>query len=232
MSLAFDPIRRRNVTATEMATLFGLNPFESPSKLLDKKLNPIAVTSIHLRRGRLREPSVLEAFKIDLDMDAVRHEGGTLELVGYRIAATPDAYVKDKNQVIEAKSVLGRNLEKWYQNPPMYYVMQVMVQLLVTDFEFGYLGALEESDPELSEFRFIAWKVNRSEELEKLMVAEAMRFWDSVEADKLFRVNSKAKSKATELIKKSIERIYPLELPVKEEEDESTELSKFISLFD
>lgn len=220
------PIRLSNITATDMATLFGLNPYESPSKLLDKKLNPVPIESIHLRRGKLREPSVLEAFNLDVNMRSVRHEGPAIKMEGHRIAATPDAYTSDGQGVIEAKSVMSHNFVKWYDNPPYYYIMQVFTQLMVTDLSVGYIGALEEADPKESLFRFIVWKVERNTEAEDLIKQEVDRFWTSVEKKKVYKVSSVHKKTMSGLIYKSMERVFPVEVPTL-----STEIDSVLDLF-
>lgn len=204
-SIAFDQTRLANITATNMATLFGLNPYETPGKLLEKKLNPEILTSVHLRRGVLREPSVMEAFRVDLNWHIERHDGGTLKLEGYPIAATPDGYRGPRREeIVEAKSVMARNFDKWYDAPPHYYVMQVFTQLLVTGRQKGYIGALEEGDPENSLFRFIVWEIDRHEEAEILMKEESIRFWKCVEDGTNFRVKSALKARMLEIISNSI----------------------------
>lgn len=227
--LSFRASRLNNITATEMATLFGLNPYETPSKLLDKKLKPQIISSIHLRRGKLKEPSVLEAFKLDMDLATQRHGEGTVVLKDVRIAATPDAYVLDTFNVVECKSVTSRNLEKWYDAIPSQYHVQVLVQMMVMDSEEGYIGALEEGDPYECEYRFVAWKVARNKRIEELMVQEVARFWDSTET--LFRVSSKAKKEMQTFLESSAGLIYPKEIPIKKELSDEEKLSGILSLF-
>jgi hypothetical protein len=126
-----------------------------------------------------------------------RHRGPTVKYDGARIAATPDAYVLGEPVVVEAKSVMSRNFSKWYTDPPKYYLMQVCTQLLVTQLAWGYIGALEEGDPDVSEFRFIVWKVSRSERIEQLMKEERLR-----KAIKFFRMFPNLSDK--ELYRKSV----------------------------
>lgn len=230
-NLHLRPERRNNITATEMATLFGLNPYESPRELLDKKNNPKKIDSIHLRRGKLKEPSVLEAFDLDMSVKTRRHIGGTIALEGHRIAATPDAYLLESNDVVECKSVTTRNFEKWYLNIPTNYHLQVLVQMLVMNSQEGFIGALEEGDPYECEYRFAAWKVERSEEAFQLMRDEVGRFWREVEAGKLFRVKSSAKSSMSALLTKTSSRLYPIEIPKSKEVKDEERLSEILSLF-
>lgn len=212
VNLSECPIRRSHVTATDMATLFGLNKYSSPAKMLENKVNPQQVVNVHVRRGKLFEAAVIEAFLLDANMIATRHEGGTLQLPGYPISATPDAYYGD-DAVVEAKSIMTHSFEKWYEEIPPHYHMQVHAQMLVTGRSEGYIGALEAGDPRDCEHRFIVWKVQRSMALEALMKQEAVRFWSKVEAGELFRVDSKIKRAVIAILDTTSTMILPLERP-------------------
>lgn len=217
-SLSECPIRRSNVTATDMATLFGLNKYSSPAKMLENKLNPVQVANNHVRRGKLFEPAVIEAFLLDANIVATRHEGGTLQLPGYPISATPDAYYGD-DAVVEAKSIMSHSFERWYEEIPTHYHVQVLTQMLVTGRSVGYIGALEAGDPRECEYRFIAWKIERSERMEELMKQEAVRFWEKVKVDELFRVDSKIKKEALDILSRNAIMIFPTDRPVLTKEE-------------
>lgn len=233
VNLSTLPSRLRNITATNMATLFGLNKYESPAKLLESKRNPVQIDNNHVRRGKLREPSVVEAFNLDANMHVVRHEGGTIEHQGgLRIAATPDAFVKDTLNVVECKSVMFTSFEKWYEAVPTHYHLQVFTQMFIMDSEEGYIGALEEGDPRDCEYRFVAWKITLPDEVKEMMIAEVERFWNSVDNDELFRVNSKIKKRMMEILPTTSMLVFPLEVPqLRKEESDEQELSRILSLF-
>lgn len=220
-----------NITATEMAILLGLNPYESPASLLEKKRNPQPITNNHVRRGKLKEPSVLEAFYLDMGMKTRRHFEGTLQLAGHRIAATPDAYVKNEDIVVECKSVTSRNIERWYDKVPDYYHLQVIVQMLVVGSSYGYIGALEEGDPYECEYRFVAWKIDRNERIIELLKQEVARFWELTDAGQLFRVKSAIKKEVSDLLSHNATMMFPLVRPVKEEVSYEEEISRALSLF-
>lgn len=232
MSLSKDPRRLRNVTATEMSVLFGLNPFESPAKLIDKKDNPKEINNNHVRRGKIREPSVLEAFLLDGGIETDRHYGPTQVKELDRIAATPDAYIKGTKNVVECKTTLSNYFDKWYDAIPLYYHLQVHTQMYVMDSEEGYIGALEEGDPRECEYRFVAWKVIPHPRIYELMVQEVSRFWELKESGKLFRVLSPVKKEMTDLLNYTSTLIIPTTLPIKEKtEDEDNELSQVLAMF-
>ena len=220
-----------NITATEMAVLVGLNPYESPATLLEKKRNPQPVVNNHVRRGKLKEPSVLEAFYLDMGMKTRRHFEGTLQLSDHRIAATPDAYVKNEDTVVECKSVTSRNIEKWYDKIPDYYHIQVLTQMLVVGSSAGYIGALEEGDPYDCEYRFVAWKVNRNERILQILKQEVDRFWELTDSGQSFRVKSAIKSEVRHLLGENAVMICPTERPKVKEIDHEEEISRILSLF-
>ncbi len=220
--------RRFNITATEVATLFGLNKYESPQKLIDKKRNPVQIDNNHVRRGKLKEPSVLEAFFLDMHMKTTRHKGGTICLPDHRIAATPDAYVRDTNNVVECKSVTTRNFDAWYDRCPTHYHLQVLQQMLLCNSEEGYIGALEEGDPYECEYRFVVWKMTRDARVEELIKQEVHRFWELTDRDVLFRVSSPKKKEMLELLETNAKLIYPSEKPVRKDPDD---VSDILSLF-
>ena len=210
-SIAYDPKRMTNITATDMATLFSLNPYESPASIVHKKTDPKPIYAPAMRRGHLFEPAVLEAFRIDMGVKSIRNAFGTYVMDNHRIAATPDAFVDNhlQNVTIEAKSIGSQRFAKWYVEAPLYYQMQVHTQMMVIDAAFGYIGALEAGDPSDCQYRFIAWKINRCPELEAMMKKEVIRFWQCFDKKEPFRANSDMKKKAIELLAESATLVYP-----------------------
>ena len=229
MSIAHCPIRRGSITATEMATLFGLNPYSSPKKMLEQKLNPQPIMNNHVRRGKLMEPAVLEAILLDTGMETRRHNGGTLRLDEHRISATPDAYDMEGN-VVEAKSISQHSFEKWYTVIPTNYHIQVHVQMLVTGATKGYIAALEAGHPSECEFRLAFWEVTRDSTIEDLMKSEVRRFWEAVDSGNLFRVNSLMKKSMSTKLEASSRRVYPIDDPVRKTNEEK--LFDVLTIFD
>lgn len=210
-NIAYDPKRMTNITATDMATLFSLNPYESPAAIVHKKTDPKPIYAPALRRGHLFEPAVLEAFRLDIGIKSVRNAFGTYVMAENRIAATPDAFVDNhlQNVTIEAKSIGSSRFVKWYVEAPLYYQMQVHTQMMVTDAAFGYLGALEAGDPSDCHYRFVVWKIDRCPELETMMKKEVIRFWQCFDSKESYRANPAMKKRAIELLAASASLFYP-----------------------
>ncbi|MBA4259180.1 MAG: hypothetical protein C0446_08445 [Chitinophaga sp.] len=227
--------RRENLTASEMAGILGLNKYNTPTKILEQKISPAPVINNHVRRGKLREISVIEAFHMDAKMDVVRHVGRSISMSdGTKIAATPDAYIANTKDPVECKSIMSTNFHKWFDEIPIHYLIQVIVQNMVLDSNVGYIGALEEGDPVTCQYRFVAWKVYRVPEVENIIKQEATRFWNCVDKEVKFRVNHTLKEKILKLLEGSTELIYPPSdfIVVEKERDRDERLSKLISLFE
>ena len=237
--ISFLPERLNNITATDMAILFSLNPYESPASIINRKVDPQPIYSNHLRRGHLFEPAVLEAFKLDMGIEPIRNARGTIVMDGYRIAATPDAFMDGEKGgivVVEAKSVGSSKFVRWYVEAPLHYQMQVHTQMMVTGAEYGYLGALEAGDPMDCMYRFVAWKIKRSPELEWMMQAEVDRFWsyfDTRDTDEVvkYRANSDMKKKAIALLEQHAELVYPSNPELELALDTSEEGEKVRAIF-
>jgi len=226
------PIRLTSITATEMATLFALNKYSSPAKLIEQKRNPVQVVNNHVRRGKLFEPAVLEALLLDLDMKTSRHEGPTIRHSEHRIAATPDAYVLGTNNVVECKSIMSHSFVNWYDEIPVHYHIQLHTQMMVTGAEEGYIAALEFGDPRDCEWHLIVWKAKRNEKIFELFKEEVARFWDCWDKDVLFRADFKMKRKLSDLLEESAVRLFPTEKPISKEEKHEEAISSILSLFD
>ena len=132
--------RKKFITATEASALMGVNPYITPSKLLkEKPLPPTKLISPYLDRGLENEQGVL-------DTAASWLKGELLDTQGFyakpeaRMSATPDGLLKD-GRLIEAKCTGIRNLSKWNQFPPVYYIMQCQVQMYVVGARENYLHA-------------------------------------------------------------------------------------------
>lgn len=224
-NLSTRPERLNSITATDMAVLFSLNPYECPSSLVAKKTNPMEhIPSAAIRRGHLFEPAVLEAFKIDMGMQTKRNDSITFTMNDHRIAATPDAFfeINDKLAVVECKSIANPRFLSWYLLPPFYYLMQVHTQMMVLDANHGYIGALEATDP----YRFIAWKIERDPDLETMMQEEVKRFWKCFDAKEKYRSSSEMKCKAKDILERSATLVFPIDTFLVLEDDVSPEAEK------
>jgi putative phage-type endonuclease len=232
MGLHLRKERLENITATEMSAILGVNPYNTASSVLKKKLDPQPIESIHLRRGHLMEPAVLEALHMDLGWNTIRHEGGTLVLKKNRIAATPDAYLSDKSALIECKSIGYKSFDKWYKEPPIQYHVQAAVQMMVTGIHKSYVAALEAGDPYDCEWRLVVWQVFRDQELENVMKEASLKFWEYASRKKMMKANKETRELVKGLVEANRELIYPDKSLLPKEESHEDKVSKLLSLFE
>ena len=147
---AWHELRAKFITGTEIAGLFGLNPYSSPAKLYANKVNPAFQDNVYTRMGRILEPAVLN-FAVDiLKVDARLYaEGGDRvyydESLG--LSATPDARTDDA--LLELKTTSSKNVRKWLEEPPLHYLAQLAAQSCLTGIDKGYLVIMGVEYPQL-----------------------------------------------------------------------------------
>lgn len=206
--------RKKYVTATEMASLFGLNPWRSGNKILQVKLgleeDDFDPTNEYCKRGKELEPAVIKACELRLDTKTEHAAEGKELLVTdkeARISCTPDSFIytaAGEKKILECKATGFKNLEYWKDTPPLYYVIQVHVQMMVTNLKTtGFLAGMFFGD-EFPSIPLCIQEIRYDERIESLMKQEVSRFWG---AD-TFRVNSNVKKEMYELLLESMKNVY------------------------
>ena len=157
--------RRKVVTATEVAALFGEHPFLTAEQLAANKRsrNDIPVNrqmwwGIHL------EPSILKAFQVFTGV-RIRPTHSMLRSTRAPVSATLDGLVYCPEHpsgehpdwvtivgnlpqglgVIDAKNVSARSRSRWLREAPKMYWWQIQTQTFVTGLDFGILVAKIDS---------------------------------------------------------------------------------------
>jgi len=200
--------RKKFITATEASALLGVNPYNTPSKLLKEKLLPPAkLISPYLDRGLENEEALLKTAEKWL-------EGTLVESQGFyanpetRISATPDGILAD-GRMIEAKCTGIRNLEKWIQFPPTYYIMQCQVQMYVTGARENYLFARFFYDwpkPECKPGADRMYKITYNEEIIKICIDKVAQFWYALDNDETIRLKAADSEFHATLLKSTCEK--------------------------
>ncbi len=113
--------RRQYLTATEVASLFGLNPYKSANKLIKSKLIPEPpFDSIHMRAGRIFESSVFMDLR-ERGIIAKQPGDGNVVMIAHdtvKISASLDGYIisEEGNHIVEAKTTIEK-IREWDSNP-------------------------------------------------------------------------------------------------------------------
>lgn len=181
--------RKKDVTASDVASCLGFSPWKSALRLWMEKtgaISDIAETDL-MRRGRWLESSVLAAYQDEQYAGVVIPAGTTYWRVpAWRIGCTPDAYVDDPLRgkgVLQAKVVSRSAFQRWDEGEaPIYYVLQTLTEMMVTDLAYGVLAVLviEEHGVELECF-----PIERHPAAEKAIKEGVKRFWADARAGRM-----------------------------------------------
>jgi len=203
--------RTKNVTATELASLFSMNKHKSPRALIKDKFEPQTVWTSWIRRGRILEPAVLEAMREDLTWNVEPISADGVAFYKYpkvRLSATPDAKILDEDgdlfALLECKSASEARIEDWDFGVPAHYTLQVHAQMMCTGVKKAYIACLGAFDP----FPLIVYKVEWHEELSKLILDTVNKFWQDVNKTKSFKPDKDDKKLVREWLPKTVTRVY------------------------
>lgn len=183
-------LRKKDVTASEIASLFGASAFRTHlDTWLEKKSGKsVQIDSDVMRRGRLLEPGILVGAKEDnpgweIRPFAPHGERRYFRIPALRIGATPDFELirpdRKGKGVIEAKSVMpGKFEEDWADGPPLGYLLQTMAQMMAVNADFGVLAVM------IDNFRkdLICYDIERNDQVEEKIIDGVGAFWDSIDA--------------------------------------------------
>ena len=171
-------LRGTMLTASDLATAIGDNPYEKPSDLLVKKCGfnkwgGNAATA----HGTLLEPIARDMY--DQRYNQKSHEIGLVQHREHKwLGGSPDG-VTESGRLIEIKCPLTRKIE---HKCPKYYLPQIQLLLEVLDLEacdfiqYRPAGFLRPDAPE--EFDVI--EVKRDREWFAKILPRAKAFWDDV----------------------------------------------------
>ena len=173
----------RLVTASKVAAILGLSPWESPFSMWLKMRGEIPAESGQnadaKSRGHYLEDGIVRWW-IDQHPDAAV-EGTQVyaERDGWA-GSTPDAVATltetGERVVVDAKTAAFG--DEWGDEPPAYYQAQMVWQMWTHDADAGYVAALLGPRLTLREFR-----IERDRDLEAAIVARCREFYDSLSLD-------------------------------------------------
>lgn len=182
-------LRKADITASTISCLFGLNPYTSPSQLFYEKLGRLDAEvpdSTALRRGRLLESAVAEAFAeqhIGWKITKARHY---YRDVNRRLGATPDYLVvtpDGQRAILQCKTVNPASFRKWWtdQSCPAWIMLQALTEAMLTKADFGLVAALVVDG---YKFELVVYTVPRHEAAERRIQDAVAKFWDDAEHGK------------------------------------------------
>ncbi|WP_235738959.1 lambda-exonuclease family protein [Nocardioides alcanivorans] len=176
------PEWRKKVTASKVAAILGLSPWESPRSLwhlMRGDIDPATETDTH-RRGHYLEPAILAWWRDQHGITDMRQwaDQPSYEL-GDWAAATPDAMTLGipglERVLVEAKSTA----QDWGGELPAYYLTQVIWQMHVSGIHRCYVPVI---GPRLTFEEYVVDYADYAEDAE-LIERKAREFYDSLSAD-------------------------------------------------
>lgn len=169
---AWHALRGTMLTASDLATAIGDNPYEKPEDLLVKKCghsrwNGNAATA----HGTLLEPVARDLY--DTRHDQKSHEIGLVQHpVHPWLGGSPDG-VTESGRLIEIKCPLTRKITPAV---PKYYLPQIQLLLEVLDLDVCDFIQYRPGPPE----EFVVTTVERDREWFARILPRAKAFWDLV----------------------------------------------------
>jgi predicted phage-related endonuclease len=180
-------LRKRDVTASTIACLFGLHPYKTVGELHVEKSGielPAHAESSVVRRGRALEGVVAA------EVQRVRPDWKITKATNYlrdtkrRIGATPDFYIEDDGRrgVLQTKTVASSIYKKtWLEagGMPFWIGLQCVTEMMLDDADFGVVAALVVGD---FEFALHLIDVPRHAATEKRIRDAVEEFWRKVDS--------------------------------------------------
>jgi predicted phage-related endonuclease len=204
--------RRQDLTASTIGCLFGLHPYQTLAGLWAEKLGHdfgVKETSV-MRRGRLLEKVVAEAFLEEHPGWKVIAPGVYLRAPSLRLACTPDFYVIDpqgRRGVLQTKTVSPSVFRKsWDEtSAPMWINLQTLTETQLSRAAFGMIGALVVGD---FTFELHCYDVPSHDGAWRRIQDAVAKFWADVAAGKEPQIDYKRDGDL-------IAALYPHETPGK-----------------
>lgn len=173
----------RLVTASKVAAILGVSPWDSPRSIWLKMHGDLPAESEGndaQRRGHYLEPAILAWFADQHDVTLTK---SPLFRLDDWAAATPDAEVNGtaitERAIVEAKSA-ARD-DDWGDPGtdaiPTYYLTQCYFQLALSGAERCYVPVLT------SRLRFVEYIVEADEQIQADLIARMRSFYDTLSAD-------------------------------------------------
>lgn len=193
-------LREKDVTASVAAALFGEHPWVSHFELWQLKAGKTKEDpeeSPAMQRGRLLEPVAVSLMREKRPDWAIKHNSGRSQVywrdAKHRIGATPDVLIDDdgRSGIVQIKSVdqfafrekwlVGgkfSNPKSWEVEPPLYVIIQAMVEAALVGAEVAYVAPLVV----MHGLEMPIVEVPRHDGVWERLVEEVADFWASIEA--------------------------------------------------
>jgi putative phage-type endonuclease len=179
--------RKHGITATDMASIMGVNEYKSAYRLWLEKRGDILPDDLSgnlaIRCGHALQSEVARQYEIETDRMVIAPPADFWIVRSKRnplFIVSPDYQVRaaDKSGMgaLECKAVGERQAENWRDTAPLAYRIQLQWQMCVESFSWGSLAAIIGN----RDFRFL--DDDADQELADIMMTHAEDFWKSLSA--------------------------------------------------
>lgn len=179
-------LRKSDVTASVIGTLFNAHPWETVFGLAAEKngLQLPDEDTTAMRRGRLLEGAVAAAFVEAHPGWKVTKANVYLRDTKLRIGATPDYFCTDPNGrqgVLQCKTVAPFEFKKKWtdETPPFWISLQTLTEAMLDNADLGMIAALVVDG---WHFDLHSYEVPRHAAAEKRIQNAVEKFWDDMAA--------------------------------------------------
>jgi predicted phage-related endonuclease len=179
-------LRKQDVTASVVGCLFGAHPHQTVFGLAAEKTGvefPDEDTTA-MRRGRLLEGAVAQAFLEENPGWRVKKADVYLRHTQLRLGATPDFFASDpqgRRVTLQAKTIAPNEFRKRWtpETPPLWISLQCLVESMLDNSDLGMVAALIVDG---WHFELHTYEVPRHPAAEKRIKAAVEKFWADVAA--------------------------------------------------
>jgi predicted phage-related endonuclease len=181
--------RTHDVTASDVAALFGQHPFGKTRLSLwaDKRglLGEGMADNGVLQRGRWGEAAVIEMLADERPEWFIHRSKVYLRDRAIRLGATPDAEAVDPQRagigIIQAKTVADSAFEQWENDePPLGYQLQALTEMMLAGATWGAIATLVM---DRYAWRPVIFEMERHEAAEARIRSAVAQFWNDFDAD-------------------------------------------------
>lgn len=209
-------IRRQITTATEAASLLGLDSYSTVGKMLENKHSGVFLDNSYIFLGQQLEGVVVAAVNKLLNREFTLYETepdkktifADLEL---KLGATPDAQEDKSGELLECKTTGPKNYYMWDGIPPLKYLAQLQVQLICTGKEWGNLAILctnmAQTSPKL-DLKLSVFRIPKLAPFQEALYKQLKRHNEALKDGKVMRVDRQLTSSLEMLLTTSFKKIY------------------------
>jgi predicted phage-related endonuclease len=186
-------LRRQDVTASTVGCLFDAHPYQTMLGLFAEKtgVQMADEDTTAMRRGRLLESAVAEAFREEHPGWKVVKCRHYYRAPALRLGATPDFIFIDpqgRRGVLQTKTVAPHVFRQTWtdETPPFWIALQTLTEAMLTKSDYGMIGALECDG---FKFGFHPYEVPRHPAAERRIQDAVQKFWSDIAEGKVPQID-------------------------------------------